>query len=77
MMVGQDRRNHLEGRAIAHAPFKYTSLSRNELDHLANGHTGWKPVWVHDDVRANTEICEGQVLLGHNAPYDACKSPGR
>ena len=45
-----------------------TNLSSNELHELANCHTGWKPVGVHDHIGAHTIIIERHVLLPNNQP---------
>merc|ERR1719281_2065024 len=55
-------------RPVVELAVQNGSLSSNELHELANCHTGWKPVGVHDHIGAHTIIIERHVLLPNNQP---------
>ncbi len=40
-----------------HAPsdaIQQLRFTSQQLNHLSDGHTGWEPMWVHDQVRTHT-----------------------
>ena len=56
---------------VAESSITHRSLGTYELQHLADRHAGGEAVRVHDEVRAEAALAEGQVLLRHNGAHHA------